>query len=671
MSPIHLRSAFLLGPLVLCTAIAQPVVAPWGNILGLEIDGQRFSFETALRAVNPDWSGFVQSSQYNWEGKPTFTRDGATHTCGHFLQGTQLDYTTRITETGRGAARIELEVAARAPLATAGTFFCMNVPAADHAGATFELVGAAAQPLAVLPDASGQGRELLRTRARGFRVASGGRTLEVVADAATEIILRQDFVDNPPYLNDATPRLTFVPRDPQLKVADYQVYFAVLPASAPAGTSARTAYTVRADGPVDRTPVELVLDAGSPGRVFDGIGGNFRMQYPELDAQVVDYMFAHLDVAWGRIAFPWAEWQPEEAAHCGAKVLAGGMSPSFYAQLAIARELARRRIPIIASVWVPPDWAVDRSAKLPKGVRLDPAKLQRSADSIADWLVFLKNHYGVEVALFSFNETDYGVEVKQTPEEHAAANRIIGATFAARGLVTKMVLGDTGACTLQSHALVGPSEADRSLLPSLGGVAFHNYHGLTPDALRAWAETARRTNLPLLCTEGGADSAAHRYPLIWATPWFAQLELDQYVRSGAACQPATIMPWQLNADYSLLAGGGIYGDHGPLRPTQRFWGLKQLGVLSHAFWLPITANRGDLSCAALGDIARGAYAVHIVNNAATRLATVLGLPAGVRRMRIHVTDATRGMQAMAVKGVVDGAVTFQLEAQAFTSLVSE
>jgi hypothetical protein len=35
--------------------------------------------------------------------------------------------------------------------------------------------------------------------------------------------------------------------------------------------------------------------------------------------------------------------------------------------------------------------------------------------------------------------------------------------------------------------------------------------------------------------------------------------------------------WQLTTDYSVLTGIGIYGEDGPLRPTQRFWNLKQLG----------------------------------------------------------------------------------------------
>jgi len=87
--------------------------------------------------------------------------------------------------------------------------------------------------------------------------------------------------------------------------------------------------------------------------------------------------------------------------------------------------------------------------------------------------------------------------------------------------------------------------------------------------------------------------------------------------------------------------------------------------------VPIAADRPNLDCAALGDNARGVYAVHIINNGATREATVSGIPAGVKQMHVYVTDAVRGMQLMTTKGVVDGNVRFLLEGQAFTSLISE
>lgn len=650
---------------------SQPLAAPWGNLVGIEIQGQRMNFESSLRAVNPDWSGFVQSSKYNWEGTPSFTLQGKTYRCSHFLMGTKLDYVTKITDTGRGRARVDLRVELGAKLPMAGAYFCIDLPARDYLGARIEWIGADSQPVGVLANHPGSMDAIAQLRAKGFRVVGAHRSIEVIADRPTTLILRQNFVDQPAYLNDPHPRLRFVRSDPKLPDADFQVYFQVLPESARPGARSETSYAIGVNGTIDTSPVTFGLDPLKPGRRFDGIGGNLRMQYPELDDQVVDYCLANLKVRWARIALLWDQWQPTEDGNAAAQILSGRASPHLYRQIAIARKLAARHIPLIASVWVPPDWAVDHSRRLEKGVALDDAKLGKIADSIADFLVFLKDHYGIEVRLFSFNEPDYGVEVHQSSAEHARANRALGEAFAIHGLVTKLLLGDTGAGTSAANHLVDATVADPGIWRFLGAVSFHSYHGVTADDLKCSLASAKTTNLPLMLTEGGCDSAAHRYPLAWVTPWIAQSEIDEYVRSGSVGQVSTIMPWQLNADYSLLAGGGIYGDNGPLRPTQRFWCLKQLGEVPDAFWLPLSCDKPDITCAALGDSAGGRYALHLVNNGATRMATVTGLPASVHHVAVYVTDATRGMQLMAVKGVVDGTTHFQLEAQSFTSLISE
>ena len=136
---VILRSGLTLAALAAClpalTSKSQPITAPWGNLLGIQVDGEVMSFETALRMVNSDWSGFVQSSKYNWEGTPTFTRDGNTYTCKHFLEGTHLNYTTRVTDTGRGQAQVDLQVDLQNDPQMAGAYFCVTLPADDYAGA--------------------------------------------------------------------------------------------------------------------------------------------------------------------------------------------------------------------------------------------------------------------------------------------------------------------------------------------------------------------------------------------------------------------------------------------------------------------------------------------------------------------------------------------------------
>ena len=54
----------------------------------------------------------------------------------------------------------------------------------------------------------------------------------------------------------------------------------------------------------------------------------------------------------------------------------------------------------------------------------------------------MKEAYGVEADLFSFNESDLGINVRMTGEEHKEFIKKLGAFFAKKGLSTKLLLGD-------------------------------------------------------------------------------------------------------------------------------------------------------------------------------------------------------------------------------------
>ncbi len=245
----------------------------------------------------------------------------------------------------------------------------------------------------------------------------------------------------------------------------------------------------------------------------------------------------------------------------------------------------------------------------------------------------------------------------------------LGQYFASQGLATKMLLGDTARCTVASAQMVAPAIADPERHSYAGAVAFHTYAGCADKDMAAWKEAATKLQLPLLVTEASLDGSAHNYPWIFTEKWFELYEADLMTKILWRTQASTMMVWQLTADYSVLAGGGVYGDNGPIRPTLRFWYLKQLGSTPPgAFALPITCDRPRVSCAAYGDIANRSYAMHLVNTGAARKATLAGLPAGVSELRTFVSDYERGMQEGPRVPVTDGKASFTLEAAAFTSL---
>jgi hypothetical protein len=390
-----------------------------------------------------------------------------------------------------------------------------------------------------------------------------------------------------------------------------------------------------------------------------------------VDSIVVGYNLSHLRVAWGRVELPWRAWQPAAGVDPVAAAEAGRLDPRVERAMEMARALAARGVPFVVSAWFPPEWAIvpGDPPRGKMGNELDPAKTQEIYASIASYLLYLKRHYGAEAALFSFNESDLGIDVLQTPEEHDALIRGLGAYLAGRGLATKMLLGDVSDATPTEFIL--PALNDPAARPYIGAVSFHSWRGWSDELLGFWAEAARKLNVPLLVAEGSTDAGAWRYPAIFAEPAFALQEIELYTRMLALTQPLSILQWQLTSDYSVLAGGGVFRDSSALRPTQRFWNLKQLASTPEgAFSLPISCEAAYLTCAAFGDIARGEYAVHVVNRGAARTATLTGLPAEVKELHVYVTDAKRGMEEGKPVAVVRGSAVVPLGAGSFTTVVS-
>jgi hypothetical protein len=273
--------------------------------------------------------------------------------------------------------------------------------------------------------------------------------------------------------------------------------------------------------------------------------------------------------------------------------------------------------------------------------------------------------------MFSFNESDLGIYVRQTPEEHAEFIKGLGAYLESRGINTKLLLGDTA--DANGWPFVEEAIRDKSTHKYIKAISFHSWRGYTDENLRKWAEAAERMNLPLLVGEGSMDAGAWRYPDIFSESTYAMEEMNLYVRILKICQPESILQWQLTADYSPMVGGGVFGNHDlPLAPTQRFWNFKQIADMPEGlFAMPVEANNENIVCAALGDNDKGIYTIHIVNNGATRQATLKGLPTGIEWMKIYTTNKRRKMSRGRVIRVRNGEATFSVETNSFITLLAD
>jgi hypothetical protein len=644
-------------------AFAQPEVMAWGNLTGLRVDGHLLELSTSMCVAQPELAGVSctgrekQQNRYSRNGKTekvTVQMRAARELRDRQGAGWTMTATETVEDTGPGTAKVDLEFTSPEEANIGGAYLGIELPASVFSGGSVQLIEPdppSAERTSLAAGAAEQ-NEYLRATARGARFLSRNRQIEVTFNQPTRIIVRDD-----------------------RRKGSYnlQVLLTVLDGKTMAGQTGKRSFSFKVTGDIDKNPVEITLDAGHPGQMFDGLGGNFRLQNARTDPQVIDYSLENIRVAWGRVEMPWGLWQPDETTDPLAAARAGNLHPRVRQAMEMARRLAQKGMPVIVSAWQAPAWAVLGVPALvpgPRGNPLNPEKMARIKDSLTGYLLFLKETYGVEAALFSFNESDLGINVRQTPREHAELIKNLGAYFAGKGLATKLALGDTS--DANPIDFIKPALQDPEAVRYIGAVDFHSWRGCTDEILAQWRDAARELNVPLVVAEGSTDAAAYRYPQIFNEASFALYEINLYLRILAIAQPRSILQWQLTADYSVLAGGGIFNDSGPLRPTRRFWNLKQLASTpARSFSLPVACDKQpNLTCAAFGNIADGVYTVHLVNHGATREATLTGLPESVKQLRVWVTDGQRGMQECDRIPVTGGKAQLALAATSFTTVVS-
>ncbi len=440
---------------------------------------------------------------------------------------------------------------------------------------------------------------------------------------------------------------------------DDKVLYVTLMPSLKKGTQTSLSAVMKVDGVRHHETVHLVMDRTQPGRQFIGFGGNFRIQNVRKDPEVIDYCLQNMRVAFGRVEMPWAQWDQQ-----------GAEGEHIRRSAEMAKKLKQIGMPVIVSCWFPPAWAgnqTTRSDGTARAYALKASEKERIYASLASYLEFLKRDYGVEADYFSFNESDLGIDVVFTPEEHCTFIKEFGAFLAGKGLKTLMLLGDNSDATTYDFIL--PALHDPIARNYIGAVSFHSWRGCDDDTLRKWAAASKEINVPLIVGEGSTDAAAHQYPAIFNETTFALYEINLYVRICAISQPWSILQWQLTSDYSILWGDGIYGSDGPLRPTQRFFNLRQLAMTpADSFAVPVTCDKDQVNVAAFSKKATGECALQIVNNGASCQAEITGLPAEAGQAWVYVTNDRQHGDAQCLK-VKDGKAWMDMPADSFVTVI--
>lgn len=627
-------------------ALAQTQLEPWGNIEGIRISGELMPVHSNLCVLKNDGSA-VQTARERQ--RPLFKRIRNTQVVSTTIDS--LYFTEEVTDSGIGVDVVHVKVVSHSDESIDGISFNLFLDNSDYGKGTFEAGNS--KPLK-LSEAGSTLNKAFSDKGKTFKFISPKRQLKISFAQPVSIVVKS-------HKSDAH--------------EGWKVSVPVESGKMKAGDSASVNFVIKVKGTIDTSPVTFKLTTSGAGRKFDGLGGNFRLQNPKTDPEVIDYCLKNVNVRWARIEMPWRQWQPELNEDPVAMAKAGHLNEHVQASMEMAATLSKLGIPIILSAWFPPDWAVVGNVNFQPvqgvwGNPLDHSKDRQIYKSIAAYILYLKENYGADVKLFSFNESDLGINIRQTGEEHDELIKGLGAYFLSNGLNTKMLLGDNSDAT--SYRFIEPALDDTASHPYIGAISFHSWRGWDKATLQKWANAATRLKKPLIVAEGSIDAQAWSYPQIFLEPMYALNEINLYVRLLSICQPKAILQWQLTSDYSLLAGGGIFGDTTQLRTTQRFWNLKQFSSTPQGLQaMKFECNGTNISSAALGDNKKNSYVIHIVNNGAERHATVNGIPVKIRSMRIFVTDHYHHMKEENRIPVVNGTARFTLPKTSFVSLFSD
>ncbi len=580
-------------------------VMAWSNITGVRLDGELIDFESALCVGIP--GGKIEKTGRERQQNVRYRREGQTQIVDIPLHGAHFHQ--EVTDMNERQVRIKLNVEADETLQE-GAFFSMAFAPKYYANAK------------------------IKTSGKKVTVAAKERNLTLVFNKKINTLVRQE--------------------------QDGKVLYVTLMPTLNKGEKADLELLLTVDGTRHNETAHIALDLSKPGSRFVGFGGNFRIQNSKKDPEVIDYCLKNMRVAMGRVEFPWASWDK-----------GGKDDPHVVESAQMAARLKAIGMPLVVSCWFPPQWALIPGQQRRRGgvaaLRLDSSKQDSIYESMISYLHFLKNDYGVEADYFSFNESDIGIDVLHTPQEHCDFIKSFGAALARHHLPTKMLLGDNSDAT--TIDFIQPALRDKDAHKYIGAVSFHSWRGCDDETLRRWRDAARSINVPLVVGEGSTDAAAWRYPAIFKESTFALYEINLYMRLCAICQPLSILQWQLTADYSLLQGNGILGDDGPLRPTQRFHNLRQLAMTpANAFSIPLAVDKENVNTAAFYNKAQGKGALHMVNNGAACKAEISGLPSSVSQAIVYVTNASQNAEEQSVN-VSQGIATIDMPAESFITVL--
>lgn len=527
-----------------------------------------------------------------------------------------------------GKTRISLRLTAEADLDLEGVFYWIDLPFSEFVGGKAE-IGAATAALPAQRGASSK-----------FFGAEGSNVM--VADAAGNWKLLAAFDQ---------PRNVAIEDKWERSGHIYSVRIALNRGQLAKGESAAMNLTLSLEGRPDTSPALLKLDTGQRRYKFQGFGGNYCFN---IESPVTDYTLKNLKVGWARTEMSLSKWAPEN----------DQPGSRLHNEFLVAKRLKEMGIPYVISIWqLPEAFYTDPGPKPQRHDkrRIDPEKWDELLQSIGSYLLYGKERYGAEPDLFSFNESNIGIDVLQGPEEHRDAIKRLGAYFEKAGLKTKLLLGDTGSAK-GTHEFALSAANDSEALHYIGAVGVHTWGGGTPEQYKAWGDLAEWLQRPLLVTELGVDAAAWRGKT-YDSFQYGIREVQMYQELLLYARPQGTMQWEFTADYATV--------NEDLTPTPRFWFVKHFTDLTPRNSDALGTSSDNSKVLFTAFAGSGSYTLHVANLGAGRSVTIQGLPEQVTVLQAVETSENEHFQSLPEIRPVRGTATLQMPARSLITLTTQ
>jgi O-glycosyl hydrolase len=210
----------------------------------------------------------------------------------------------------------------------------------------------------------------------------------------------------------------------------------------------------------------ISVDTGTLRQTIVGIGGNYAIG--KSDTAIGKYTLNNLNPKHIRVKMDLNAWEPyndngDQGSFNWPSFKDSGQTHIDFLQL---QDFKNRGIPVVASIWDVPDWMVENPSKINMRI-ISPSMYDEAGESIAAYLIYARDHYGVTIQLISFNEPNGGTRTYFSPAEMIAFIKVAGPKFSSLNLSTKWLVGDVSGAT-GTIDYVTPILQDSSITQFLG-----------------------------------------------------------------------------------------------------------------------------------------------------------------------------------------------------------